>query len=222
MPAATRGNGSARRKTPSRLADFTEGEAAVRSNRVKQSGKNLRAFTLIELMVSIAIIAVLAGLAAPPAYRVLEQHKATSGINWILRAIHVTRQSAVDHGTTTTLCPSDLDGHCGGAWHRRVMVFTDHNADRQINGPDSVVTYLNFPHQGATLKWRSFRNKQYLQMEPTGFTNFQNGNFVYCSAKQEPQFSRQIVLNRQGRVRQTRDRNGDGIVEDRHDNLLRC
>ncbi len=75
---------------------------------------------------------------------------------------------------------------------------------------------------GSTLKWRAFRNRQYLQMTPSGFTNYQNGNFVYCSQDQDLRFARQIVLNMQGRVKKSYDRNNDGLVEDRYGRHLRC
>ncbi len=184
--------------------------------------KNIQAFTLIELVVALAIVAIMTGVAVPPVYRLLESNKAANGINWIVHAIHLARQSAVDHGVITTLCPADNDDTCGGSWHQRVLVFTDHNADRRVNGSDKIITYLHFPYQGSTLKWRSFRNRQYLQLTPLGFTNSQNGNFVYCSEQQEPQFSRQIVLNQQGRVKKAYDSNGDGILEDSSGRALRC
>ena len=194
----------------------------MQSSSLKARATTSPAFTLIELLVVLAIVALMTGLAVPSGYRILESNKAANGINWIAHAIHLTRRSAVNYGTMTTLCPAEEEGICGGTWHDRVMVFTDQNADRQVNGTDQILTYLNFPYQGATLNWRSFGNRQYLQMTPAGFTNFQNGNFVYCSAKQEPQFARQIVLNLQGRVKKARDQDGDGLWEDRLGKPLRC
>jgi len=155
-------------------------------------------------------------------YRTIERNKAANGINWVIRAVNMTRMSAVVHGTMTTLCPT-RDGHaCGGAWHERVMIFTDLDDDRVLNNQDRLITYLDFPYEGSTLKWRAFRNRQFLQMMPTGFTNYQNGNFVYCSQNQDLRFARQIVLNMQGRVKKSYDRDNDGLVEDRYGRHLRC
>jgi type IV fimbrial biogenesis protein FimT len=182
----------------------------------------LTGYTLIEMIAVLAIVVIASGITIPSLYRMAERNKAANGINWIIRAVNITRISAVEFGTLTTLCPTIDDTSCGGVWHNRIMVFTDHNDDRAINGNDRVITYLDFPYEGSTLKWRSFRNRQYLQMTATGFTNFQNGNFVYCSADQDLRFARQIVLNMQGRVKRSYDRNNDGLVEDRYNKHLRC
>lgn len=179
-------------------------------------------YSIIEMTGVIAIIAITFSLAAPSLHSMIERNKAANGINWIIRAINMTRISAVDFGALTTLCPTIDDMTCGGKWHDRIMIFTDSNDDRRINGRDKLITYLNFPYEGATLKWRAFRNRQYLQMTAAGFTNYQNGNFVYCSGDQDLRFARQIVLNMQGRVKRSYDRNNDGLVEDRYGENLRC
>lgn len=179
-------------------------------------------YSIIEMTGVIAIIAITFSLTAPSLHSMIERNKAANGINWIIRAINMTRISAVDFGALTTLCPTTDDMTCGGKWHDRIMIFTDSNDDRRINGRDKIVTYLNFPYEGATLKWRAFRNRQYLQMTASGFTNYQNGNFVYCSGDQDLRFARQIVLNMQGRVKRSYDRNNDGLVEDRYGRHLRC
>jgi type IV fimbrial biogenesis protein FimT len=179
-------------------------------------------FTLIDLIASAVIIIIVLGLAAPAFHRLVERNKAATGINWIVRAINLTRISAVDYGSLTTLCPTQDNQRCGGNWYERVMVFTDPNDDRAVNEGEHIIVALDFPHRGSTLKWRAFRNKQYLQMTSQGFTNYQNGNFVYCSKNQNPLFARQIVLNRQGRVKKSVDRNNDGLIEDRYGKHLRC
>ena len=179
-------------------------------------------FSLIELTSTLAVLMIVFGLASPSLYRLIERNKAASGINWIIRAINLTRISAVDYGSLTTLCPTRDDVKCGGNWHDRVMVFTDPNDDRQLDEGERLILTLNFPYDGSTLKWRAFKNKQYLQMTSQGFTNYQNGNFVYCSKDQNPLFARQIVLNSQGRVKKSYDRNNDGLIEDIYGKHLRC
>ena len=170
----------------------------------------------------LAIIGILTGMVAPAVSNMIERNKAANAMNWIIRAVRFTRVSAVTYGVMTTLCPSADGERCGGKWHDGVLVFTDDNADRQINGDDRPLLRLVYPYSGSTIKWRSFRNRQYLQISSMGYTNFQNGNFVYCSENQDLRFSRQIVINMQGRVRKSYDRNDDGFIEDRYNKPLRC
>lgn len=179
-------------------------------------------FTLIELLITISIAAIILGFASPSLVHIMARNHAAISVNWLIGSIIYTRHVAIIKRTTVTLCPS-LDGtKCGGKWHDGTMAFTDYNADAKINGKDQLLRKFNSPTNGSTIKWRSFRNRQYLQMTHKGFTNYQNGNFVYCSAGQDPRYSRQIIINVQGRPRLARDRDGDGIVEDRRGRPLRC
>ena len=121
-----------------------------------------------------------------------------------------------------TLCPT-LDGkRCGGKWHDGLMVFADHNKDARINGSDFLLHRINADNVYGTLKWRSFRNRQYLQMTPFGYTNFQNGNFVYCPMDNDPDYARQIVISVPGRARVAHYRSEKGERVDRKGKPLRC
>ncbi len=179
-------------------------------------------FTLVEAIAVLAIIVIVTGIGTPSLTDALERNRAAAGINWIVRVVNLTRSAAVNHGVTTTLCPTRNRQICGGRWDQEIMVFTDHNEDRKLNGRDRILLVQHYPYQGSRLLWRSFRNRQYLQITPVGFTNHQNGNFTYCPENGELEFARQIVLNLQGRVRQSYDRNNDGIVEDSQGRHLRC
>ncbi|MBS03482.1 MAG: hypothetical protein CMQ24_12340 [Gammaproteobacteria bacterium] len=69
-----------------------------------------------------------------------------------------------------------------------------------MGGREHVVAVIRPLSSGGIVRWRSFRNRQYLQFTGDGFTNYQNGNFVYCDATRNRRYARQIVLNVQGRA----------------------
>lgn len=177
--------------------------------------------TIIEVLIALAVLAVASGYVLPSFQALIKRVEATTSINWLVTHIHYARQTAITAGTTVTLCPS-IDGEgCNGRWHDGMLIFTDANRNAKIDSQDAVLKWSQSSTTG-TIKWRSFRNRQYLQMTSDGMTNYQNGNFVYCSKDQDPRFSRQIVINMQGRVRKSYDSNGDGIREDRYGKSLRC
>jgi type IV fimbrial biogenesis protein FimT len=182
----------------------------------------LSGFTLIELLVVIALSSILLGLGLPAFDTMIERNRATTVVNWLVGSIVFSRNSALLRHTMVTLCPSTDGATCGGAWQDGSIAFTDHNADRQINGRDILLKRFISPTQGGNIRWRSFRNRRYLQMTSSGMTNYQNGNFVYCSEDRNPRFSRQIVINIPGRPRVTHDRDSDGLIEDRYGRPLRC
>ncbi|MFT7687796.1 MAG: type IV fimbrial biogenesis protein FimT [Candidatus Azotimanducaceae bacterium] len=179
--------------------------------------------TLIELLSGLAIILVMFSLAIPSFNKIHSRSVATAGINWIVGAVNFTRHAAITHQITTTLCPSPIDQtDCHGKWHDGVIVFADFNADAIVNGNDFLIRRIHSDNFSGTIKWRAFRNRQYLQMTQNGHTNFQNGNFVYCPSNQNLHFARQIVINMQGRTRVVNSQNNDGKRIDRRGKLLRC
>ena len=179
-------------------------------------------FTLIESLIALAIVSIVASFMAPSFADLIQRSRATTAHNWIVTSIMVARQTAVTYNTLTTLCPSSSGSACGGNWHDGSIVFIDRNKNAKVDPDDTIIKWFHFPLDSGTVKWRSFRNRKYLQITSMGYTNFQNGNFVYCPADQDPRFRRQIVINMIGRARSVHDHDNDGIVEDSRGRYLRC
>jgi len=179
--------------------------------------------TFIELITGLAIISIMSALAFPSFNRIHSRSVATAGVNWIIGAVIFARQTAVTHRVTTTLCPASTPKNvCKGKWHDGVIIFADHNSDAILNGKDFLIERIHADTFTGTIKWRAFRNRQYLQMTQLGYTNYQNGNFVYCAQNEDLRFARQIVINMQGRARVVHTLNDEGMRVDRKGKLLRC
>lgn len=178
-------------------------------------------YTLTELLAVIAITAVLASLVSPSFHHQVQQTRADAGLNDLIAAVNFTRHLAVTMRTTATLCPGQ--GQCAkrNTWHRGAIVFLDANANGQIDDDEDVVRQFPSIDHGR-IHWRSFRNKSYLQFNDRGYTNWQSGHFQYCPLNGDARYSRQVVLNAQGRARSARDSDGDGIREDARGRALVC
>lgn len=184
-----------------------------------------RGTTLIELLSALIIIALLLGIAAPAVSNLKNRSEATSRVNWIIGAVNYTRHAAISFNTTATLCPlkkTKDKNHCGRGWHQDLLIFADKNKDGRFNGRDYLIQTIPALDKKGTIKWRSFRNRQFLQITSHGYTNFQNGNFTYCSPTKDPILSRQVVVNVQGRARVTHYHDDQGRRLDRKGKLLRC
>ena len=208
--------------------------------------------TLVELLTTLAVAGILVTTASGGAARLVDQHRASAAVNQMLGAIRFARHAAVTHRSSATLCPADGEqsqpgsargypsqkspqpgsarGHpsqkqrCGrrNTWHNGALVFLDENANGRFDGGDVLLRRLPPLGEGDRFYWRSFRNRSYLMIRPSGLTDWQNGNFLYCPHGGDPRFARQIVINAQARVRHARDSNGDGIVEDARGRPVRC
>ena len=181
-------------------------------------------FTLLELLVSLAILAVLASLAGPGLLRLVQQERSTTALNQLLSAVHLARSSAITRGAIVTLCPSADGQACAGRnrWHEGAIVFSDEDRDGRRDPEDALLRTLPGFEDASRVYWRSFRNKSYLQLDSRGMTNWQNGHFLYCPANRDPRLARQLILNAQARVRKAPDRDGDGIAEDANGDPLEC
>ncbi len=179
-------------------------------------------FNLVELLIILAISAILLNLAVPELSQAFERNQAKVAINEINRAIILARYTAINNGVITTLCKSRDGKQCGGQWQEGFIVFTDSNADRVINGNDQLIRIFPKFASAGTLTFRAFQNKQYLQMTPEGFTNYQNGNFTFCPESRDVRLAQQIIVNRTGRTYFASDADGDGIKEGANGKAIKC
>ena len=185
--------------------------------RCKQSG-----LTLGELLTALAVAAVLAGVAVPGMSALLARTQADAAIEQLARAIQFTRYQAITHRATATLCPA-RDAVCGprDTWHEGAMIFLDANSNGVRDDGEDILRRLP-TLQGHRVRWRSFRNRTFLSMRPDGTTDWQSGNMLVCPTDGEARNARQLIINAQGRVRLSRDRDGDGVVEDAHGRPVAC
>ncbi|WP_151705124.1 GspH/FimT family pseudopilin [Nitrincola alkalilacustris] len=70
--------------------------------------------TLVELMVTVSVLAVLLGVAAPSFVSTVQNSRATTLANAIVYAFNLARSEAVRRGDDITVCPSLNEETCSG------------------------------------------------------------------------------------------------------------
>ena len=178
--------------------------------------------TLIELLLVIVLLTILAALALPDMKQQLDEQQGRLALRNLAASIVLARTAAAESGTMAVLCPSADGLTCGGPWHLGVMVFLDSNDNQTLDFDERLVNHLPFEKLPGTLRWRAFQSKPYLQITPLGFPRYQNGNFPWCNTEGDPASARQLILNRTGRIRFARDRNGDGFRENSSGKPIKC
>ncbi len=73
-------------------------------------------FTLIELMVTISLLAVLLGIGVPSFQATIQGNRIATTANDMVAALHLARSEAVRRGVNMTLCPSNNQSTCSGVW----------------------------------------------------------------------------------------------------------
>ena len=173
----------------------------------------VKGYTLIELLTSVSVSAVLLGIALPAFNNILKDFRSTAIANEMIGHVIFARSMSVSTGKIVTVCGSSDHRNCDNAWSESVLVFSDENANIIIDGDDQLLRVIDSLKEGESLRWRSFRNKSYLQFMPTGMTYYQNGNFTYCPKDGDSHYARHWIINVAGHIRMGRDSDEDGIVE---------
>lgn len=88
-----------------------------------------RGVTLIELMVTVAIIAVLAALALPSFGRTLASNRISTGVNDFIAAASVARMEAIRRNTEAGICAANATNTgCSTDWNNGYLVYYMTNA----------------------------------------------------------------------------------------------
>ncbi|GAD64853.1 GspH/FimT family pseudopilin [Aquipseudomonas alcaligenes] len=94
-----------------------------------------KAFTLVELMVVLAVLAIFAMISAPGLQGILESSRVTSSTNTMLGMLQVARSEAITLRSRTRVCgTTDLQSCTGAPWSNRIMAFRDTNNNGQCDG----------------------------------------------------------------------------------------
>ncbi|SHG20394.1 type IV fimbrial biogenesis protein FimT [Microbulbifer donghaiensis] len=179
-------------------------------------------YTLIELMLTITILAIVAAVATPPMADFISRYQTETAGRQLFELINFSRGKAYSHGQVYTLCPSADGQSCSSDWSSGALLFVDSNGDGQRAAAEKIERIMPKMATGATLEWRSFNSKKYLQFRPNGLTLSQNGNFAYCPPSQQAEKGWIIVINATGRPYFGKDSDSDGIVESGSGKNLTC
>jgi type IV fimbrial biogenesis protein FimT len=92
-------------------------------------------FTMTELVITMAIVAILAAIGVPSFRYVTASNRIASEINGLLGDMQFARSQAVKEGQSVTVCVSTNGTSCTGgvAWQSGWIVFLDANFNQQVD-----------------------------------------------------------------------------------------
>ena len=182
-----------------------------------------KGFTLIELMLTVAIAAILLAVAVPALTNLMIKNQLSGQIQTLQGTINFARSEAIKRGRHVSICKSidqstccQVSGSTCTDWSGGWIVFensdNDVPADRDdIGGPNEETLLRVFPAlpSGYTLSANNnFTN--FVTYNRLGMAN-QMGTFVFCKNSDET-MARAIVVT-QTRPRIAIDASGNGIPE---------
>jgi len=112
---------------------------------MRQSKLHQRGFTIIELMVTLLIAAVLVAVGLPSFGKFMERTRITSTTNDYIFSLHKARSEAVKRVTGTGLCPStnsmEVDAACDGGkpYSSGWIVYADTNNSGDFDKDEEIL-----------------------------------------------------------------------------------
>jgi prepilin-type N-terminal cleavage/methylation domain-containing protein len=153
---------------------------------------NCKAFTLIEMMTGLLILAILFLIAMPAGSHLVAENHTQTQVSQLISLIDYARTEAISRNENIILCKTSDYLSCNGDWRDGQMVQTKQN--------QLLRTATALP-LGDRLIWNSSGGTDdYLELLPTGYTNGQRGTFYYCSANENHNYSREVVVMSTGRT----------------------
>lgn len=100
-----------------------------------------RGFSLLELMIAVAVLAILSAIAVPNFSALINRDRLTSQANELVATLQYARSEAVRLNSRVTLCPSTNGASCSGDDWSRVIVMVPRNNEvlRQFSGNGRVL-----------------------------------------------------------------------------------
>ena len=163
--------------------------------------QNRDGYTLLELLITIAILTVLLFIAVPAWQSITAQSRTTVVVNQLREAIYFARSEAQKRGTTVTFCKSADQATCSGSWADGQIVFLDWNNNGQVRSSKDIIRIFDGLPAGSSLVWKGrIGSQNYMQIKPSTVTEVPNGSFFYCPPDRNPAYSRRVWVSATGRI----------------------
>ncbi|MBT9614271.1 MAG: GspH/FimT family pseudopilin [Burkholderiales bacterium] len=169
--------------------------------------KPIRGFTLIELVMSIAIVGILLTVGIPSFIALITNNRIVSQTNDFVSDLAHARAEAVRRNSRVTICRSNTGTSCvpSSSWRDGWIVFTDPSGFGTLAGSETILRVHSAMPTGMTLAVSGFENSgDFLQFLPSGLVSGVSGgstatagSFTLCVSGYR---GRTINFNSIGRV----------------------
>lgn len=150
-----------------------------------------KAFTLVELVVTILVATVVISIAVPSFTNLIESSKARTTRDLLVSSIHLAKEKAQTKRVDVYLCATDDSETCSESWGGDWLVYEDSDGSASLTSDDLIISNVS----SKTLAIVS--SSEQISFTPTGHSS--SNTFQVCD-NTDNSVSYQIELSRMGRI----------------------
>lgn len=152
-----------------------------------------RGFTLVEILITFSIVAILCLFAFPFGQDFLLKNKLSARTEEIVTALHFARSQAALLNQPLVLAPLH------GDWSTGMVLFIDQNNNHTYESDDNRLFQWEWTDNDLQVSWQGMY-EHYLLFTPSELTSVLGGSFYLCPLLSSLK-GKKIQMNRVGRVR---------------------
>ncbi|MDO6566198.1 GspH/FimT family pseudopilin [Alteromonas sp. 1_MG-2023] len=179
--------------------------------------RNQNGLTLLEMLITVAILAILIGIVAPSINSILVKNRVTGDINTLSAIAQQARFTAVDEQFNVLLCPTTDYGSCVNDWANAKMVFIDENGNGSRDTNEELIASSDPLNSGNTISGI------------TGTVTFTEqgsistaATITICPNSADVSYASALLFSLFGRISVAIDSDDDGVKENLSGTALTC
>jgi type IV fimbrial biogenesis protein FimT len=169
-----------------------------------------KGFTVVELMIALAVAGVLISFAVPSFNASIQNNRMATQINELHASLSLARSEAIKRNNNTTVCRSSNGTGCTGNWGDGWVVFVDNDFNGAVDAGEEILRVHGALKGENSL---SFSQTRVIYASSGIARAGSNGTFTLCDSRGATS-ARGLVVGVSGRPRMAVDDNDNGIPED--------
>lgn len=161
------------------------------------------AFTLLELVITLTVIAILCMIALPHYHDIRERQEVGQLLSLIRQNVNLSKSLASAHHTKIVICSSANLSTCeDNQWHKGMIIFMDLNQNHALDPHEPIQKIIKTDIQYGSFQWKGgIVNSHTITFQnDSGLPRGSQGSFHYCSFN-HPKNNRSIVVSPMGHTR---------------------
>ena len=153
----------------------------------------VRGFTLTELLITLAIAAILLSFGAPSMQTAVRNARLVSATNELVGALQLARSEAVKQSMNVSVCARASNISCGNDWTEGWLVFQDNGATAgSIDTGENIISVsgelpenIDLANTAITAGASGSANpRTFIRFSPRGSSNWRGGgSFIACDGR---------------------------------------